>query len=391
MQISEQHRAGGAPLWWRVVASSGGEWDQCLLVRTEGGGLTSNEEILKFSKLFEDEITLDSLTRSQLMALCRVLELQPFGTTTLLRFQLRMKLRSLAADDVRIKKEGVDSLTQSELQQACRARGMRALGMSEERLRAQLTQWLDLSLNEKVPPSLLLLSRAFMLPETITTTEKLVATISALPDTVATKTKAVIGEREGKVDNKTKIELIKEEVAKIQEEKKEIEEEAKVVVKLDKEVIVDKAPTLTDTATVLIDKAKEEKKTDFELTFPALLTRIRGGPLQAQNVIALNILLLDGSSSHATYRRVALPRILLQWERQWLLIGQTLSSGRGPAPFTKPLTGAPVKASSQLVSEKRQKARNIIQALQGRPTGCRAIRRFKVHTITVACGRCAEC
>lgn len=69
-------------------------------MRTEGGGLASNEEILKFSKLFEDEITLDSLTRSQLMALCRVLELQPFGTTNLLRFQLRMKLRSLAADDV---------------------------------------------------------------------------------------------------------------------------------------------------------------------------------------------------------------------------------------------------------------------------------------------------
>ncbi|KAG8284736.1 Cytoplasmic tRNA 2-thiolation protein 2 [Homalodisca vitripennis] len=57
----------------------------------------------------------------------------------------------------------------------------------------------------------------------------------------------------------------------------------------------------------------------------------------------------DGPSRHATYRRVALPRILLQWEWQLLLIGQTLSSGRGPAPFTKSLTGAPVKASSQLL------------------------------------------
>lgn len=227
-------------------------------VRTEGGGLASNEEILKFSKLFEDEITLDSLTRSQLMALCRVLELQPFGTTNLLRFQLRMKLRSLAADDHRIKEEGVESLTQSELQAACRARGMRALGMSEDRLRAQLTQWLDLSLNEKVPPSLLLLSRAFMLPDTITTTEKLVATISALPDTVATKTKAAIGEREGKIDNKAQIDLIKEEVAKIQEEKKELEEEIKVTEKAE-EVLVDKAPVMTDKATVLIEKPKEEK------------------------------------------------------------------------------------------------------------------------------------
>lgn len=44
----------------------------------------------------------------------------------------------------------------------------------------------------------------------------------------ATKTKAVIGEREGKVDNLTKIELIREEVERIKEEKKEAEEEAKV-------------------------------------------------------------------------------------------------------------------------------------------------------------------
>lgn len=67
-------------------------------VRTSGG-MATNEEIMKFSKLFQDEITLDSLNRAQLMALCRVLELQPFGTNNFLRFQLRMKLRSLAADD----------------------------------------------------------------------------------------------------------------------------------------------------------------------------------------------------------------------------------------------------------------------------------------------------
>lgn len=83
-----------------------------------------------------------------------------------------------------IQKEGIDMLTLSELQQACRARGMRAYGLSADRLRYQLSQWLDLSLNKKVPPSLLLLSRAFMLPETIPTTDKLKATISALPETV---------------------------------------------------------------------------------------------------------------------------------------------------------------------------------------------------------------
>lgn len=66
-----------------------------------------------------------------------------------------------------IQKEGLDSLSILELQQACRARGMRALGLSEYRLKQQLAQWLELSLNEKIPPSLLLLSRTLFLPEDV--------------------------------------------------------------------------------------------------------------------------------------------------------------------------------------------------------------------------------
>lgn len=53
-------------------------------VRTSGQ-VVSNAEIMKFSKLFEDEITLDSLTRSQLIALCRVLDVHTLGTNNFLR------------------------------------------------------------------------------------------------------------------------------------------------------------------------------------------------------------------------------------------------------------------------------------------------------------------
>lgn len=113
----------------------------------------SNDEIIKFAKRFDDEITLDSLSREQLSALCRVLELNTIGTTTLLRFQLRLKLRSLATDDRVIAREGVDSLDLFELQQACKSRGMRAYGLTAERLRFQLKEWIDLSLNEQVRAS----------------------------------------------------------------------------------------------------------------------------------------------------------------------------------------------------------------------------------------------
>lgn len=80
-------------------------------------------------------------------------------------------------------REGIDSLTVPELMAACRARGMRALGLSEDRLKEQLKNWLELSLNEEIPQSLLLLSRALYLPENLPAPDQLKATLSSLPDT----------------------------------------------------------------------------------------------------------------------------------------------------------------------------------------------------------------
>ncbi|PNI67809.1 LETM2 isoform 3 [Pan troglodytes] len=131
--------------------------------QVQTGHKPSTKEIVHFSKLFEDQLALEHLDRPQLVALCKLLELQTFGTNNLLRFQLLMKLKSIKADDEIIAKEGVTALSVSELQAACRARGMRSLGLTEEQLRQQLTEWQDLHLKENVPPSLLLLSRTFYL------------------------------------------------------------------------------------------------------------------------------------------------------------------------------------------------------------------------------------
>ncbi|XP_064224743.1 LETM1 domain-containing protein LETM2, mitochondrial isoform X7 [Aotus nancymaae] len=131
--------------------------------QVQTGHKPSTKEIVQFSKLFEDQLALEHLDRPQLVALCKLLELQTFGTNNLLRFQLLMKLKSIKADDEIIAKEGVKALSVSELQAACRARGMRSLGLTEEQLQQQLTEWQDLHLKENVPPSLLLLSRTFYL------------------------------------------------------------------------------------------------------------------------------------------------------------------------------------------------------------------------------------
>lgn len=63
------------------------------------GEQPQTKDIVRFSKLFEDELTLEHLERPQLVALCKLLELQPIGTNNLLRFQLMMKLRAIKSDD----------------------------------------------------------------------------------------------------------------------------------------------------------------------------------------------------------------------------------------------------------------------------------------------------
>ncbi|KAM9823007.1 LETM1 domain-containing protein LETM2, mitochondrial isoform 1-T2 [Syngnathus typhle] len=129
------------------------------------GEQPTTKDIVRFSKLFEDELTLEHLERPQLVALCKLLELQPIGTNNLLRFQLMLQLRTIKSDDEMIAAEGVAAMSVSELQAACRSRGMRSLGLTTDQLRLQLQQWLDLHLNEDVPPSLLLLSRAMYLTD----------------------------------------------------------------------------------------------------------------------------------------------------------------------------------------------------------------------------------
>lgn len=54
---------------------------------------------MKYSKFFEDELTLENLSRHQLQAMCRVLDLPPMGMDSFLRFSLRMKLKRLKMDD----------------------------------------------------------------------------------------------------------------------------------------------------------------------------------------------------------------------------------------------------------------------------------------------------
>ncbi|XP_053168318.1 mitochondrial proton/calcium exchanger protein [Hemicordylus capensis] len=274
----------------------------------ETGERPSNEEILRFSKLFEDELTLDNLTRPQLVALCKLLELQSIGTNNFLRFQLIMRLRSVKADDKLIAEEGVDSLTVKELQAACRARGMRALGVTEERLKEQLKQWLDLHLNQEIPTSLLILSRAMYLPDTLSPADQLKTTLQILPESVAKEAQVKAAEVEGeKVDNKTRLEatLQEEEAIRKENQEKELErmseaaEKAKETLQVaarevESAVDLDASAVHIKKSQIAVDTEQELAKVDLTLHSETLkdtapvLEGIKGEEITKEEIDLLN-------------------------------------------------------------------------------------------------------
>ncbi|XP_057475613.1 uncharacterized protein LOC130763662 [Actinidia eriantha] len=200
-------------------------------VRT--GARVSNEDILDFAQLFNDELTLDNISRPRLVNMCKYMGISPFGMDAHLRYMLRRRLKQIKDDDKMIQAEGVESLSEQELRQACRDRGLLGLRSVEE-MRQQLHDWLDLSLNRSVPSSLLILSRAFTVPGKVKPEEAVQATLSSLPDEVvdtvgvtALPSEDSVSERRRKLEFlEMQEELIKEEEEKEEEEQARMKESA---------------------------------------------------------------------------------------------------------------------------------------------------------------------
>ncbi|KAA3490763.1 LETM1 and EF-hand domain-containing protein 1, mitochondrial-like [Gossypium australe] len=251
-------------------------------VRTGAG--VSNDEILGFAKLFNDELTLDNISRlvlhlalpycgiiphfissldvcacsfllnrwkkkrgivmsfsllhylmmladsfvgyrPRLVNMCKYMGISPYGTDAYLRYMLRKRLQEIKNDDKMIQAEGVESLSEAELRQACRERGLLGL-LSVEEMRQQLRDWLDLSLNHSVPSSLLILSRAFTVSGKVRPEEAVQATLSSLPDEVVDTVGVTALPSEDSVsERRRKLEFLEMQEELIKEEEEEEEEE----------------------------------------------------------------------------------------------------------------------------------------------------------------------
>jgi LETM1 and EF-hand domain-containing protein 1 len=189
------------------------------------------DKLLAIAKKFEDELTLDNLSRPQLLSMCRYMNINTFGTDNFLRYKLRNRMWQIKADDRLIAAEGVEELTPTELAHACTSRGLRTVGVSEEEQRAALRLWLNLHLEQKLPTTLLVLTYAFaLLARTKSAPEALQATLSSLPDKLVNEAHLKVSEEAGVATPKQRLDVIKEQEELIEDERERsrLEEEAAV-------------------------------------------------------------------------------------------------------------------------------------------------------------------
>lgn len=167
----------------------------------------STDEVLMVAKKFGNDVTLENLSHQQIKTMCKFMGINAFGTDVFLRYQIRTHLNKLHKDDQMIFFEGIDTLSETELQKACLERGI------NKNMRQELKQWLDLHLIHKVPSALLVLSKAFeMKPH-----DALKTTLESLPETVIKQAEVELPD----ASFETKLQVLEQEESKIEEENKE--------------------------------------------------------------------------------------------------------------------------------------------------------------------------
>ncbi|KAJ5252328.1 hypothetical protein N7489_002738 [Penicillium chrysogenum] len=172
-------------------------------IRTTGES-PSTEDVIKVCKIFKDDLTLDNLSRPQLVGICRYMNLNAFGTDAMLRYTIRHRMRQIKRDDRAIYHEGVDSLSVPELQMASASRGIRTHG--------------------GVPSTLLVLSNAYLYTqggkesEFASQIDALKSVLSSIPEELFHEIELEVHNAEGAATNKQRLEVIKEQEELIEEE-----------------------------------------------------------------------------------------------------------------------------------------------------------------------------
>ncbi|KAH9977368.1 LETM1-domain-containing protein [Lactifluus volemus] len=190
------------------------------------GESPSTEDIINVAKLFDDDLTLDNLSRPQLTSTCRYMGLNAFGTDNFLRGAIRSRLLQIRRDDQAIFAEGVDELSTAEYPH---------VRCQPARLREDLNTWIQLHLHERVSGVLLILARAFEFDRKpgedessrAAVVRSLEHVLSGLPDNLLSEAELEVDSEKASYKQRLEVLQQQEELIEDEEEQEQKEEDAR--------------------------------------------------------------------------------------------------------------------------------------------------------------------
>lgn len=217
-------------------------------------------QLIKVAQLFKDDVVLDNLTRSYLVAVAKYINIKPFGTDVMLRYRIRYKMLQLKNDDLQIHYEGLSSLNSTELRMACMNRGIRTMNQTDVALRENLKIWLELRLKEKIPSTLLLLAVAHnygdLTTKDISLYDSLCYVLQSIPDELYHEVKVNVIKQDD--DAKAKLRQLKEQQNLMADE---VEQEKSTIVKIRDDLNLDEEKKSDeDNKKEVIEEAKPKKQ-----------------------------------------------------------------------------------------------------------------------------------
>ena len=84
---------------WARQSSTLSRLAQTSQVRSTGETPSQND-VVRVAKLFHDDVTLDNLSRPQLVSMSRYMNINAWGTDNFLKHQIRNKLEKVRVDDM---------------------------------------------------------------------------------------------------------------------------------------------------------------------------------------------------------------------------------------------------------------------------------------------------
>lgn len=143
----------------RISSSLINEYEKLIDINIENKEVKelSKEKLIEKYKNVEmmDKVLLQNMNSRQLMIISKYFKMFSYYPQYILRMRLMRKMNFIKKDDKLIMSDGIESMTNIDLEDACEERGMKYEGLNKEEIKTMIKNWVELSVKHTIPVSYL--------------------------------------------------------------------------------------------------------------------------------------------------------------------------------------------------------------------------------------------